>query len=44
MIMGITHASANLRIYSAGVDNLQSFFAKKDRRTYFLKISRLNVC
>ncbi len=34
-IIGITHVSANLRMFSAGVD---SFFAKKDRRTQFLKI------
>ncbi len=42
-IIGVTHASANLRMYSAGVDNLRSFFAKKDRRTHFLKIPSIRL-
>ncbi len=33
-----THASANFRINSVGVDNLRSFFTKKEWRTHFLKI------
>ncbi len=30
-IVGTAHASANLRINSAGVGNLRMFFTKKDR-------------
>ncbi len=40
-IIGITHASANLRINSASVANLRSLSTKNDRRTHILKLTLL---
>ncbi len=41
-INGNTHVSTNLRINSAGVDNLRSFFTKKGE-TYALSKDVLNM-
>ncbi len=38
-IIGNTHTSEYLRISSAGVNSLQTFVTKKERRTHFLKIN-----
>ncbi len=35
---GNAHTSTNLRINSVGVDNLPSFFTKKEKRAHFIQI------